>query len=705
MLTINRDTAKYLIERDRNWSRFQYFCIDLLRLAENRDYVATALSADLGRDARTMLVPGRPIEAVICCSIKKREESVLVKAKRDLGRLQETGLPTYAAFCFNCEVTEATKQKFAKHAEEMNITCITRLEGSEYLSDAAVRHSRPLAEHYGGELLALRQIFLTQEVPALPEDRGLRIALVTQFGEDAATLRKSVTENLVLLTLPRQGWLEVGEVAAKVAHELHAEGHIHQAYLIGAIDVLRSRGLVDEANGLVRLNQAGKEEARRLLDVGQERLLNGREVFIEELRQRLPTDVNSRADLDELWVRLQQALSRAFLVTGLSTAREILGTPGAAEGSGGHAGWIHDVVANCVPIGSMPTASAVRVAQQVLVVLGTDTRTRAWLCQCAAAFVSLCTLGLHPEAQAELLNKLREWSIIPDTHVLLSFLCEGDRDHGATVKVLRAWQTMGRELCAANPVLEEAAYHAYIAESQYRHVWRVMGSLKAEEVQEHVANAFVRGFFHRAGGRFEPSRWSRYIENFRGENRFDGSRLREALQATRWTPLPETLIDPKRLMELQAELGLSPVRVTRLAADGEVETLRRFEWDTRLTVLAVDDAQRRSGSGGGTIVVSDSYNVRHGLRVLGVGAPVEVMSVRSLPYAMALTPGLSITLSTIDDVLFESGGLMRVAVGLDEAVRRVLQREVDDGIDLMESPSFQRHFAKELASELHRWGA
>src|SRR4051812_42541095 len=90
---ITRELASHLIVRDTNWPRFQRFSVDLLSAAEGVQYVTSALSHDRGRDGSTQLISTASLEAVICASVKLAAPKAVEKAKQDLVRLIETGLP------------------------------------------------------------------------------------------------------------------------------------------------------------------------------------------------------------------------------------------------------------------------------------------------------------------------------------------------------------------------------------------------------------------------------------------------------------------------------------------------------------------------------------------------------------------------------------------------------------------------------------
>ena len=175
-------------------------------------------------------------------------------------------------------------------------------------------------------------------------------------------------------------------------------------------------------------------------------------------------------------------------------------------------------------------ARAESVAQAVVdMFFERDSDALAWLTEIAVKYVNLCSLGLEPTAQQEVSGRLKDIDLVLDTDIVLSVLSEGERPHKAIEETINRWKDIGGRIVIVPPVVEEAAYHAWISDTVYEDVWRQLGSWRPDEMHHYVRNVFVRAFYFAAGGRFNPSRWRRFIGEYRGQNAEDASRMKELL--------------------------------------------------------------------------------------------------------------------------------------------------------------------------------
>jgi hypothetical protein len=700
---ISNEVARLLIERDTNWSRFQRFCVDLMSEAERADYLPVAFRADLGRDGRTVFVSNASLEAIVCCSVKLVATDAIAKAKQDLDRLVETGLPRRVALCYTCELTETDKEKIMTHARRVATNCRVRVEGVEYLATAgAERHSQVIVKHYSGELCALRHSLLADSTGLVPSASGLRIAIATQFGQDAAALRMAAMKNLLRLTLRRKNWNSRSDLRDRVSAELGLAQKPNEAYLDHAINELLKAKEIEIKDGAIRLQSKGEDEANGLLHAARHRLLDGRAVFQEELNQRLSRNLNERT-FDDLWVGLQDALADQFMHEGMSVVRAIL-DPAQRYPDGTNNKLLADL-AMSLAAQSFSKTNTKALADAMVDVLAGDTKTRAWLSQVAATFISICALGLHPQAQEELLDRLSSWALLVDTHVVLSFLCDAEHDHEGIVRVIGAWRQLRREVATCHAVLEEASYHAFIANQVFEEYWRELPKLSRDQLSAAILNAFVRSF-HQVGqsGGLGRRRWKAFISNYQGKDEFDGAQLQEILAEKGWNIIDDTSFGLSDVQKLEKQIveGGTLRRVSLRSGKASVE--RRHEWDARVAMAAQLRSQQQTQSGGKTIVVTKSRAIRKAADLLGVskGTPLSVMSVGALGYAMALTPGLSISLVDIRELLFDRTKLAQAFGHLEAVVRRIAARDREEGYDLIRLQQMQRQVDRAVLEEFQQ---
>jgi hypothetical protein len=114
--------------------------------------------------------------------------------------------------------------------------------------------------------------------------------------------------------------------------------------------------------------------------------------------------------------------------------------------------------------------------------------------------------------------------LVLDTDILLSYLSKGERPHDSIYSLMQRWRAVGGA-SIVKPILEEAAYHAWISMNEYNEVWNLLNKITLNELPMYTRNAFVRGFYVEADGRYHRSRWNRYIVEYRGDHKDDASKL------------------------------------------------------------------------------------------------------------------------------------------------------------------------------------
>lgn len=691
-MIITQEIAEQLIARDKNWSRFQRFAVDLISKVEGVQYVTSALSHDEGRDARPPLVSTEKLKYVLCTSTKDTPKGAIRKAKDDLGRLKEAGLPRRVTFCFNCELQERHKKKIWEQSREIAPHCAVRAEGVEYLAPAAVNHDEIFKRYYAGELLALRHGLLTKSSDLPGRSIGLRIAMATQFGEDAVSLRLSAMTNLVRLTLvSKTAGIERDILLSQVSSELGLSKSVNVAYLDSAVDDLVTKGELSVRGEFVALTLAGKELAHETIRDARNRLLDGRETFLQELRRGLPQPFND--DLfDYLWPRLQDGIADFLLNEGMSMVRVILDP--MIEDDGRENAVLVKLVNQVIPPGLLADEQ-ILLSHTILQVLTGRTKTREWLCQVAATFVSICALGLHPQAQEQLLDRLRKWTLMVDNHVAISFLCNGESDHDGVKRVIESWRSLKREVVTCTAVLEEAAYSAFHSEQEYSDKWRMFAALSDEAATEFIENPFVRAFHRSSRSGYQPARWSTFIQNYRGLNEFDGEKLATELGQSGWRVIDDTKLAWETVRELKNFLSPSSKRCL---------WRRRAEWDARTAMAAMHWHRKKFESEGSVVIVTKSDAIRtaidwiHGQSM----GRLSIMSVSALAYAMALTPRLSLNLTDIRDLLFDPNLVNKAFGRLEPQARRIAIRDREEGLELAGTAQLRGRLHDALASEFGR---
>ncbi len=151
-----------------------------------------------------------------------------------------------------------------------------------------------------------------------------------------------------------------------------------------------------------------------------------------------------------------------------------------------------------------------------------------WLIGTCERFVILCCLGIESRSASEIRKVLTEGGIIPDTDILLTFLCSYASDHRAVRQLLIRWIGVGGTVLLAPVILEEVAYHAWISAADFRETQHLLGKLQGVERYRYLRNAFVREFHALSA---PAGQWELFIGQYRGNSPGDYTKIREILRA------------------------------------------------------------------------------------------------------------------------------------------------------------------------------
>jgi hypothetical protein len=506
---------------------------------------------------------------------------------------------------------------------------------------------------------------------------------------------------MILLTLADRKRYEVRQLCEAISAELRLNRVVDESFIGPQLSQLVLKNFVSKDREHHVISELGSRALELLIEAGRNEILDQKASFINEFRQRVTSLSNDKLNLDILWTRLTDALCRLLMDSGMRVVREILGSTESLHEREATQTLLRDVALSALPFG-VPLKRAMEVANAVFSLLTQQTNFRRWLTDVASTFVSLCSLGLHPASQREMLARMENWLVVIDTHLVLSFICEAEHDHESVRKVLAAWTRLNRRIATCDAVLEEVAYHAFAASRDFNNLWDTGEIRAAAEDSSVIKNAFIRAFLRKSQGQLGHTRWQRYIFNYLGKTKFDGSKLWKIVTSRGWDvcnteDLTEDDLDDLLTYHPQKSKPSPSV----ISSNGRVEVRKRSEWDVRLVHACCNEADRLSAKGGSVMVMSRSSAVAEIIAKSGAEQRgVSISSVASLGYAMALTPGLSVSLPDVQELLLQEGLLKRAAKGLEKAARKVAERELKEGIDLIEAPMLNSEFLTSVARAL-----
>jgi hypothetical protein len=135
-----------------------------------------------------------------------------------------------------------------------------------------------------------------------------------------------------------------------------------------------------------------------------------------------------------------------------------------------------------------------------------------WLSRLCERFVALCALGLEGTSSDAVRAVLVRHRLVLDTDIILTSLCESEPDHHAARDLISRFRQIGGKVVLSSQVLEEVAYHAWIADREFRDSAPLFGKLGPDDLRKYLRNTFVREFFL-LGWKYEAKfeQWGIYI--------------------------------------------------------------------------------------------------------------------------------------------------------------------------------------------------
>ena len=243
-----------------------------------------------------------------------------------------------------------------------------------------------------------------------------------------------------------------------------------------------------------------------------------------------------------------------------------------------------------------------------------------------------------------------------DTDVLLSLLGEGEPDHVAVSTIVRRWTQMRGRVLVAEPVLEEGAHHAFIAQRDFDQVRHLMPG-SPEDRLHLIENAFVRSFAELLSlKRVKWSHWPAYIDQYRGANASDWSNLFSYL-ATEYAieKLPARSLREEKLEQDVRSYLLERAEAKNEGAPSKIQKDKATR-DAQLYTALVHyvGLLKRSDPGATSIVVSSARRLAGAeAKFHESGEPHLVVSISTVLHLVSLLPNVSLGMSAMKAFLFD----------------------------------------------------
>jgi hypothetical protein len=657
--TLTDSMIREVLSNERYTLRFEDFCIDLMSEARGVDYLRTSRSYDLGKDGRGVQIHRDSAPPVICCGT---DGNPVAKAKADLDTLLNTIEPPSIVFCFTAPVSEHAGNLITQDAlRRGKQTQTVEVFGVEQLSQLIVRYPHSFETHYAAELANLRQALAVPSSPtASIELTGLRIALTTQLHDDAQRHRSDIIQNLILTTLSDGQCKTAAAIAKSASDTLSLPRKVKETWLTHDLNKLVSDGaIVLSADGRAfTITEVGVNALNRRSEEGVNRLAAGQTAIRAGLEKLLGFQLGD-TEFQPVWKLLQNGLVTLFLAHGAQLVQSL-----ASFLEGDQRDALTDDLRTRIDnlTAALNTTPRSREISQALNDLFSDRTSEAfgWLTDLADVFLQLCSLGLEPASQQQMVKRLQELDLILDTDVVLSLLAAGESNHEAIGAMVRGWRQLGGRLYVTAAVLEEVAHHAEIAAFDYENTESILDKIDDAGSHTLIGNAFVRGYWREARDlqqAFSRSRWNAYIRAFKGATEQDLSKVRLLLKEDYEIEfLSESSEDREHAVEWANRLYEERRRERDSHPWQSLSALReKCNRDGRLAAIYARHANQMKESGCSVAFVSTSRALRSAIAAaLGKRTGADaVMYSTAIVWLLSQVPGVAMTESMLRTVMFD----------------------------------------------------
>ena len=642
--------AEIIIENEKNDYRFENFTRELCSRHEGIDFVPTSASWDRGRDARSTAEGKGSHRNIICASLNK---DINAKVEADLLRLTATSSPDRLVYCSSQKLSEDKVDEIHKQIKRHVSRGSVLVLGSIQLGALAEKYSDIFEKYYPAEIQTIKSTILLSESGSDNEKtRGLRLALIAFGSVEASRLRHEILRRSVLDFLYDGKVHTLSQITETFSKDLGLPRPLRMDLLSKVVQELdRDQEIRREGNGWI-ITAYGQEQQKKTPVAAAVHLLEGRQIVRERLESLIGKKL-SDSQYDQIWSGLIDFLSGLFYANGLAVIKAVdqfLSGKHDASDEPNLRALLLDGIKRIVSVISFPDQR--ETIGTALHDLLTERLGPAfeWLTKVSERFVILSSLGLEATSGEQLRQVVKAHQLVLDSDIILSYLCKGESDHWKAKDLLSWWLQFGGRILVSPVVLEEVAYHAWIAERDFRETEGLLGKLQTHELRRYIRSAFVRTyhFLEKA-----PNRWSMFIGQFRGNSSGDYSKIHSILrQSLKVELLPENYDETLR-KKITDYLGNIAHEVHREAEQLEDISYKSAR-DGRLmaSIAAGRSAQEKMAAGSPIVLLSSSYQLRRvenqfrdafgeAQVLLSIGAPVKFASPRTILEAIPsvdLTP-------------------------------------------------------------------
>lgn len=640
--------------QETNDGRFENFSRDAVSAFEGGATIfSTSFSWDLGRDGVGV---GKARGIYVCASLR---DDVDQKALTDLERISATTKNIERIyFCSSQRLTEHKITLLeAQLSTEIDGKYPITVLGASQLTEAVVSKPEIIEKYYAAEIQgALRAI--SSDPSDESEVHGLRLALIAAAGDNSTDIRQALYRGGLLSALRDGTPRSLSNCAKALSDSLHLHYVISDVAIRPHLAELVAAGHVAINGPTYTITPPGVDRANELHVQAANRFLGGRST----VRKALEEAIGERLDEDSfarVWAVFEERIAAHFHSRGVAMVAEVSalleGTPTDEKaGTKSSLSFLEELATAVAHTATHPQRRA--ELHQAVVDLFSDRSGVAaeWLVRVSASFVACCALGLEHSTGAALARLFARTTLVLDSDVVLSLLGEGEPEHQSVFAIASKWTKVGGKVLVAEPVLEEVAYHAHIAQHDFDQVAHLLPGT-AEDRLHVIENAFVRSFAEHMAASGTPLRqWNRFIAQYRGPTAYDWGRVIGHLRAEYSVG---TL--PHRTAEFEAlERSVRDFLILTAEQRGYFGKNARDKAsrDARLYAQMVQYLQsiRATDPGATCLLVSSAHRLAEAENAFHESGEQQiVVPISTVLHLLSLLPQVSLGLSAMKAFLFE----------------------------------------------------
>jgi len=623
-------------------------------------------------------------------------------------RLTATSSPDHVVYCSSQSLSEDKIDDITKIVKRHAPTGSLTVYGSIQLARLATKFDDIFEKHFHAEVESVKQMLNRQENEE-EQKRGLRLALMTAGQPEGERLRREMLKRATLECLSNKEVLSIDEISKRISDDLGLPRHMRVETLQTLFRELERDELVTPDRGRWRLGGAGNVFLETPSTEAADLLMKGRFAVRESIEELIGREL-AEDQFQRIWSTLLDFLSGLFYQNGLDIIHAFDTFLSRDES-----------VANGSVLRGMLSDGARRVAaasasfpddQELIETAILDMLTERegpafeWLLNICERFVILCCLGIESSSATEIRRTLTDGGIVPDTDILLTYMCQHAPDHAAVRDLLTRWANLGGKILLAPVVLEEVAYHAWISSADFRETRHLIGKLHGHDILRYVRNAFAREF-HSIGAK--ESHWDMFIGQFRGNSAGDYAKIRDHLSQRLGAGMVSDSFDAQLAERIKKYL------VEQTSRDGEFEqedidedTEYKLTRDGRLlaSIAAVRKLESSFAESKFVTILSSSFALRRAslrFRSEISGVSQVVFARANFAYLLSMIPEAQLGVDSLRRALFDFGRAGKLR-DIDRRALRMIKSAGEHDISWAERSLLSNNLKKSMQDEASRLG-